>query len=113
MHELPISMDIMSIVLEHATEAGAARVKSINLTVGQLSGFVPECIELQMQILSKGTIAEGAGIAFNLPPASLHCRSCSKDYNPRDIDVICPDCGSLQFDVLSGRECLVESIEVE
>jgi hydrogenase nickel incorporation protein HypA/HybF len=112
-HEFPVSTSIMSIVLEHAEAAAASKVKGIRLTVGQLTGFVPECIELQIRILSKGTIAEGVALSFNRPPANLHCRFCRADYSPDDLNLLCPNCGKMEFDVLSGRECLVDNIEVE
>jgi hydrogenase nickel incorporation protein HypA/HybF len=113
LHELAISENIISIILEHAGSAGVSKVTGINLTIGQLSGIVPDCVEFQLQMLSKGTIAEGAIISINNSAARLHCRKCDTEYSPDDYFLLCPNCGRKEFDILSGRECLVENIEVQ
>jgi hydrogenase nickel incorporation protein HypA/HybF len=113
LHEFAISASIVSIVLEHAEAAGASKVTKIALKIGRLSGIVPECVELQVSMLSRGTIAEGANLSFDQPPSSLHCRPCNIDYSPDDFNLLCPSCGKKEFDVVSGRECLVENIEVQ
>ena len=112
-HEFPITMSILSIVLGNAREAQASKITKISLTVGQLSGIVPECVELQFRIASKGTIAEGANLSFNRPSSNLRCRKCGTSYSADGFQLRCPNCGKQEFEVLSGRECLVENIEVE
>jgi hydrogenase nickel incorporation protein HypA/HybF len=113
LHEFAISTSIMSIVLDHAQAAGAVKVTGIALKIGRLSGIVPECVDLQVHMLSKGTIAEGANLSFDQPQSSLHCRPCNIDYSPDVFNLLCPNCGRKEFDVISGRECLVENIEVQ
>ena len=76
MHEFPITMSILSIVLEHARAAQASKVTGVNLTIGQLSGIVPECVQLQFSILSRDTMAADAALSFNRPPSRLRCRNC-------------------------------------
>lgn len=104
---------MLAIVLEQAKAAEASKVTKINLTIGQLSGIVPECVQLQFEMLSLRTMAAGASLAFNQPPASVHCRNCDETYSPEGFQLTCPKCRKKEFEVISGRECRVESIEVE
>jgi len=112
MHEFPITMSILSIVLEKAKAAKASKITKVNLTIGRLSGIVPECVQLQFELLSKGTIALGASLSFNRPPSMLRCRNCDTTYPSDNFDLTCPNCREQKIEVLSGCECYLESIEV-
>ena len=112
MHELPVTMSILSIVLEHAKNVQASKIVQIKLIIGELSGIVPEYIQSQFEMLSKDTIAAGASILFNHPPTKLRCRNCDRIFTPKDRNWICPSCGEQEIEIVSGRECFVESMEV-
>jgi hydrogenase nickel incorporation protein HypA/HybF len=113
MHELSITMAIMSIVLEKAQEAGAGKVTRVELRVGRLTGIIPECVRLQFSLLGKGTVAENASLSFIEPPLTLRCRVCNVNYTADSTELTCPTCRRLEIDILSGSELSVESIEVE
>ncbi len=113
MHELAITRSILSIVLEKAREVKAGKITKVDLRVGRLTGFVPECIQLQFEVLSRNTEAAGAGLNFQRPPAKLHCRRCNLDYAREDMSITCPECHTMEIDIISGSELSVESIEVE
>lgn len=113
MHEFAITKGILDIVLQKAREVQASKIAKIDVQVGKLTGYIPECIQLQFAILSKGTIAAGANLSFYQPAARLHCRKCNLDYTTDSFDLVCPNCHTLEMDVLSGQELSVESMEVE
>jgi hydrogenase nickel incorporation protein HypA/HybF len=106
-------MGIMSIVLQKAEEVQANRITSIDLQIGRLAGVVPECVRLQFDLLSRGTIAAGATLSFNQPPVKLRCRKCNRIYSSDNFDLACPNCQASEIEILSGFELCVESIEVE
>jgi hydrogenase nickel incorporation protein HypA/HybF len=112
MHELPVTISILSIVLEHAKTSQASKISRINLTIGELSGIVPEYIELQFDMISKDTIAAGATLSIHQPPIGLRCRNCDNVFSPDGKNWTCPNCGEENIEIVSGRECFVESIEV-
>ena len=113
MHELSITQSILSIVLEKAEAAQASRIVKVNITMGKLSGVVDDCVQFYFELLSKDTIAAGASISFYQSPTKLRCRNCANVFMPADIDWTCPNCHSQGVEIISGRECFVESIEVE
>ena len=113
MHELSITENILSTVLEEAKTNHAKKITKINLTIGKLSGIVDECVEFYFKLLSENTIAAGATLCFDRPPAQLFCRKCNNTFTPPDLDWICPECGELSLEIISGRECQINSIEVD
>ena len=113
MHELSITQSILSIALEQAKTAQANRITKINLTIGELSGIVDECVEFYFDLLSKDTIAAEASLSFNRTPTKLRCRNCNTTFSPDNLNWACPNCQEQKIEITSGRECYVESIEVE
>lgn len=113
MHELPFTMSMLDIVLEHARAANASKVTKIDLVIGKLTGIVPECIQSQFDVLKKDTIAKEAELSFHQPENKLRCRHCDIIYTPDKRDLKCPKCGKKNMEVIAGREYYVESIEVE
>ena len=113
MHEFSITEGILSITLEKANAVQAKRVAKINLTIGELSGIVSDCVQFYFDFLSKDTIAAEASLCFNQPPIKVKCRNCATTFSPSNLDWACPNCQEQQIEIISGRECYVESIEVE
>ena len=113
MHELAITQSILNIVTEHARRAGAQRVLRIHLVVGDLTGFIDDSIQFYMDLLSPGTVAEGAELVIQRVPARVRCRTCGAEFEPRDFQWLCPSCDAVGGEVVAGQEFRVESIEVE
>ena len=115
MHELPVTENILRIVLRHAEEAKAGAVVSVSLRVGELSDVVDEWLQRYFDYLSRGTPAEGAVLKIKRVPVIFWCERCGKsfDVNIRQIeDVLCPHCGGAKASFVSGREFFVKAIEV-
>ena len=113
MHEFGITQNILSITIEKANAVQAEKVAKINLTIGELSGIVSDCVQFYFDFLSKDTIAAEASLCFYQPPIKLRCRNCDITFSPVNLDWSCPDCQEQNVEIVSGRECYVDSIEVE
>jgi len=112
MHELAITREILNIALDEARKHGAKRITAIHLKVGALTQVVPECVEFYLEILAKGTIAEGAKLETTIVPLTAHCEKCDLTFPVEDYCFLCPRCGGAAS-VASGRELYIESLEVE
>lgn len=110
MHELAITQAMLDVVLKHA---GGARVRKVNVTVGEWTGYVGESIELFWQELARGTPAEAARLEFRFEPATLRCRACGREFPAGGTQLECPHCGSLGGEPAGGLDCTVDSIEIE
>lgn len=113
MHELAITQSILDTSLQAAQAQHARRIRAIRLTLGPFSGVVPECVQMYLDVLAKGTIAEGAKIEARTLPLRVHCRACGRDSEIDRRRIACPFCGDVDLQRLSGREFLVDSLEVD
>ena len=113
MHELSVSQSILKIALDNAEKAQAKHIKSINLEIGHLASLVDDSINFYWDIISEGTIAQGASLVINRIPVEMRCFDCGKTYSLEDDSFDCPDCGSIRIQIIRGEEMRVESIDVE
>ena len=113
MHELPITESILEISLRHAKQANSRRVVSIYLVIGQMASIIDDSVQFYWDLISKGTIAEGAELKFRRIPTKLQCQVCALKYSPGDENFACPDCGNSEITIVSGQEFYLEAIDVE
>jgi len=113
MHEASITESLLSLALEKAKEAQAKKIIRINLVVGELSGVVGECVQFYFDAISRNTIADGAALCFETKPTQIRCRKCQVVFSPADHEWSCPKCHEMGVEIVTGRECYMESIEVE
>jgi hydrogenase nickel incorporation protein HypA/HybF len=113
MHELAITQSLFKIVLEQAQKAGAVKVSRINLKIGRLTGYAPEAVEMNFNLLASGTMAEGAGLNIEWVPVKVLCRECQKESEQQDLGLGCVHCGSLNVQIAGGREMYIDSMEVD
>ncbi len=115
MHEMSILSNVMDVVLKYAEDADAREVKSVTLVVGELRDVVDELMESCFRFLARDTIAAHATLIMEKVPLKAQCENCRLVF-PADIkrpeSLVCPDCGSKQLRIYSGKEFLIKSIEV-
>lgn len=112
MHELSITEEILRIVSKHAENAQATKVTEIQLVIGELTSFIDDSIVFYFDILSPGTVAEGAALHFRRIKTRFRCRQCGEEFTPENRNWVCPSCQALGGDVVAGKEFYVESITV-
>ncbi|MBN1247338.1 MAG: hydrogenase maturation nickel metallochaperone HypA [Anaerolineae bacterium] len=112
MHELAVTEDILRIVSDYAQRGNAERVTDIYLVIGELSSFVDDSIQFYFDLLSPDTVAAGATLHFERIKTRFRCRQCGQEFEPKDLDWLCPNCKALGGDVIAGKEFFVESIKV-
>ena len=113
MHELALTEKMLKLVLTEAKNHQAQRVTKIKVSIGELSGMIEDCVAYYFQLSAQGTIAAGAELEFVKCKAKLFCPACEREFEKGPQDFNCPCCGGLGRLTEAGRECFVESIEVE
>ena len=113
MHELAVTENLLNIAVRHATPANAVRVTALHLVIGQLSSIVDDSIQFYWDMISAGTICEGAQLHFERRLAMLKCLDCDQTYALSGELTDCPDCHSARIKVVAGEEFYLDSIEVE
>ncbi len=113
MHEYPITEQIIKIATRQCEEAGAKKVKEIDLVVGEYSGFIGESIQMYFDLIGKETPCEGAKINIIPVKPKLICRGCKQYFYKKPLSFECPLCGGEGGPSEIGKEFFIESIQVE
>ncbi len=113
MHELSVTENLLSLAQEHARRAQASRVTDIHIVIGQLASIVDDSVQFYWDVISQGTLCQGAKLHFERIPAQLLCLECNTQYPIQSALTPCPQCNSYQVKVISGEQFWLESIEIE
>lgn len=113
MHELSIIANLFEIMEEKAHEKKARKIVFVKLQVGKLSGVVPEFLHTAFEIFKKDTIANESELEIEEVPLKIECKKCGKNMVKDDFVFICAHCGSTDLKTLSGKELVLEKMELE
>ena len=113
MHELSVTQGIFDIVESEAKKNNVKKVVNVKLKIGQLSGIMPMLIQDYFNILTEGTIVEGAELIIDRVEASIRCSECNEVSMIDRMKLKCPKCDSIEVKIETGKEFYIESMEVE
>ena len=113
MHEMGIISGVLDAVNASAADAGAERVLAVNLRVGRMTEAIPDALQFAFEALSEGTLSEGAELVLEMIEPSSICFECGEEFSHDRFHRICPNCGSYETSLLTGRELEIASIEVD
>jgi len=114
MHELSITQEVVRTVEDARRGAGLdLRVTAVRLKIGRLTAVVPDCLKFYFEMLTKDTPLEGAAVNIEIVPMNARCGACGAQFSLDEPMFLCPECGSGETEILSGRELVVDSIEVD
>ncbi len=113
MHEYPITQQIIQIATNQAKENDARFITRITLVIGEFSGFMSESIQMYFDVISKGTLCEGAILEVENVKAKWRCPVCEIEFIREPLSFACPQCGQDGEPTKIGKEFYVKSIEIE
>jgi hydrogenase nickel incorporation protein HypA/HybF len=104
MHEASIAAELLSLVEEQASNHRLVRVTGLHLRVGAMRAVVPELLQAAFEIVAKGSLAEGAGMQIDSVPLVARCGGCKQQIAVEEFVFLCPHCGAILDEILSGKE---------
>ena len=113
MHEVSICESILDILKDEAKKNNASKVTAVRLKIGELSGVVEDALRFAFEVVTKGSIAEGASLIIEEVPLTARCRSCGKEFHIVGYAFSCKHCESPEIEVISGREMQIEDMDLE
>jgi hydrogenase nickel incorporation protein HypA/HybF len=114
MHEASIAQNIIDSVDRLVADGVVdGRVRSIRLRVGKLTAVVPDNLAFIFSVLAKGGELDGAALEFEEVGVRGECGGCAARFDIEEACFVCPSCGSGEVQLLSGRELVIDSVEVE
>lgn len=113
MHEMSLAEGILQLVTDTARREAATRVKTVVLEIGELSAVEPEALKFCFDVVTHGSIAQGAVLEIVAVPGTGWCMPCGETVVMEELYAACPKCGSYQVQTTGGREMRVKEIEIE
>ena len=110
MHELGIMYHIVEQVMSVVKTNQLSEVETIVLQVGEMSSVVPRYLHACFPAAVDGTVLENTKLEVEILPANGICRNCQKVYPLLEHSKICPECGSEEVEIISGREFYLKEI---
>ena len=112
MHELSIALSLVDAAEEELRQHAGARVQTVYLKLGLLSGVVRDALEFSYEAACNGTPLEGSRLVIEEVPVMIDCPQCA---GPREIVSLqqfqCAVCGSLGK-IVQGRELQLSALEI-
>ena len=114
MHELGLMSGVLDVVARSARQAGAARVLSVSLRIGDMAEVNDESLRFAWEVLrDEDPLTAAAELAVEyVRPRSL-CVDCGHEFAHDRFHLRCPVCGSAETTLLSGRELDIVGIDIE
>ncbi len=113
MHELSICEGIIEVAtaaLERVARP-LPRVSGVTVRIGRLTAVVPDSLRYYFDLLTPGTVLEGAALEVEDIPIRARCAECGARFEIEVLSFSCPGCGSGLVELLSGRELEVVSLD--
>jgi len=113
MHELGIANSILEGVAAELRRRPGSRAVKVGVRIGELAGVDPDALNFAFEALTLDTEFSRLKLEVEYVPPSSRCRQCDREFEIRNFELLCPDCGSLDTERLSGDELEFIYLEIE
>ncbi|MEY4297878.1 MAG: hydrogenase maturation nickel metallochaperone HypA [Cyanobacteriota bacterium] len=116
MHELALMAELQTLAEAQARQAGATRIHSLQLRIGELAGVDGDALRLAFEVVvtngGERELWRRATLDLETVPARCYCPDCRQPFRPADMLHACPRCGVVSRQLLAGRELELVALEV-
>jgi hydrogenase nickel incorporation protein HypA/HybF len=112
MHEIGIVRQILRTVESFAEKNGVKDIREVVVDCGELSLVIPKYLEELYPVVVKDSILKDSKLVINIVPGMAECDACDEIFNVVEHKGYCPNCGSFDKTILSGKEFAIREIVV-
>ena len=114
MHEMGIVLHLAKTLDETAAEEHLARIGSVTLQVGEVSGILTDYFQECWDYFKvRHPVLKDSELILETIPAVTWCDNCKRTYETVKYGRECPYCHSGETWLLRGNECIIKEIEAE
>ncbi len=113
MHEMGIANSILEGVAKELRRFPGNRAVKVGVRIGELAGIDPDALSFAFEALTLDTEFAGLAIDIEYVTPRSRCRECSREFEVRNYELLCPACGSLSTERISGDELEFKYLEIE
>ena len=111
-HEIGLLRQLVRTVTAFAAENDVHEIAEVAVDCGELSLVIPEYLEELYPTAVKGSMLENTKLTIHIVPGLAECDECDEIFNVIEHKGYCPNCGSFEKTVLSGKDFTVREIVV-
>lgn len=115
MHEVGLMAEMLDVLAKSAAENRLQKISKIKLVIGKMTMALPSALEFAFASLkTEPLFTSDACLEIEERPTIGHCRSCGHTFTVEDnYRFVCPACGELTIEIVSGRELYIEHYQAE
>jgi len=113
MHEMGIANSILEGVAKELQRRPGSRATKVGVRIGELAGVDPDALSFAFEALTLDTDFAGLALDVEYVAPRGRCRACGREFDVRNYELLCPDCGSLNTEHVSGDELEFTYLEIE
>ena len=112
MHEIAVCQALLDQVQAISAEHGDTAVTRITVSIGPLSGVVPELLQRAFYLARARGSAANAELLIEGAAVRIRCRSCGAESEAAPARLICAHCGDFHTDLLDGDQLVLMRVEL-
>ena len=113
MHEIGIVRSMCKTIKDYAAENNIDKISEIVLDNGELSLVIGKYVEDLFPVVACGDpLFDGTKLIINVIPGLAECNDCDEIFNVIENEGYCPNCGSFDKQVLSGKDFNIREIHI-
>jgi hydrogenase nickel incorporation protein HypA/HybF len=113
MHEMSLCQSIVEALREQAERHRFVRVRRVRLEIGPFACVAPDAMQFGFDVVSRGTLAEGATLEIIALPIDAWCMACDRAVAVEQRFDPCPMCGDYAVRISGGDELRIKDLEVD
>lgn len=110
MHEAAIMQNLLELIEVYSYEYRLKKIDRIVVSVGTLSGVVPEALQFAFAAISPGTLVEGAKFVIEQIDGRSKCTGCGYEFSSGLTRWDCPECRQAAI-LIAGQELHLQALE--
>ena len=113
MHEIGIVRSMCKTIKDYAAENNIDKISEVVLDNGELSLVIGKYVEDLFPVVAGGdSLFDGTKLIINVIPGLAECNDCDEIFNVIENEGYCPNCGSFDKQVLSGKDFNIREIHI-
>jgi len=113
MHEYSIVQSLLDQCEENAKANNATKITKVVVKIGVMSGIEPDLLQNAFDTFKEGTMCEDCKYIQNIQPIIIRCYRCKKKSTLSKNSYCCPECKSVELDVIDGEDLMLMQLELE
>jgi hydrogenase nickel incorporation protein HypA/HybF len=112
MHENSIVQSLLDQCEQNAKANDSNKVIKVVVKIGVMSGVEPDLLKTAFDTFKEGTMCEHCEYIQNIQKIKIQCFDCNTTSELEKSEYSCPNCQSIELDVIDGEDLMLMQLEL-